>query len=236
MEAEQRALLDAVLRDPEDDTVRLAYADWLDEHRTLSKCGCIEIYNSRRLRGSAYPGCVTCDGTGISPKNELHAKLIRLQIDLARQKRKKREQLEEQDAVIDRLAYWLLNDPQTLPVTMLLGISTGPHRRVWIHRGFVRRWTLPMDVWIRWHAALLVMHPIQEVVISRFNNTAEQNNTAVWLENMPAILKAKCPLGGSIYKFCTESYWPEIKFSVTREARNEVWPQLPLVEPIPKNA
>ena len=32
MPPEERALLSAIIADPDDDTARLVYADWLDEH------------------------------------------------------------------------------------------------------------------------------------------------------------------------------------------------------------
>lgn len=235
MEKEQRALLDDIIANPDDDNVRLVYADWLDDHHDLSKCGCTTIYSSQRFHGSPVPGCSTCDGTGVSPKNRLHAELIRVQIELAKQTAKSADLILQQDAVLDRAAYWILNDPCVFPVRILLGPIGGPYRRAWFHRGFVRRWMLSMDAWIAHHRDILSRHPIREIVISSFGNTSSQSGSHIWLERMPPINKAPYTLGKCVYTLCAGVYWPAIKFSVTQEADNEVVrSDMPLVEPIPE--
>jgi uncharacterized protein (TIGR02996 family) len=50
---EERLLLWAVVRDPEDDTVRLAYADWLDEHTRPARAEFIRL----QIEQSKCPSC-----------------------------------------------------------------------------------------------------------------------------------------------------------------------------------
>jgi hypothetical protein len=77
----------AILDNPADDTLRLAYADWLDETAGVGTCptcggtGCTDRYH-----GCADPGhrCPDCDGTGSSPDGRHErAEFIRVQCRLA---------------------------------------------------------------------------------------------------------------------------------------------------------
>jgi hypothetical protein len=77
----------AILDNPADDTLRLAYADWLDETAGVGTCptcggtGCTDRYH-----GCADPGhrCPDCDGTGSSPDGRHErAEFIRVQVELA---------------------------------------------------------------------------------------------------------------------------------------------------------
>lgn len=69
------ALRRAVLADPGDDTVRLAYADWLDEQSnsvTCHICGSNGGWMSQYSNPSVWRPCATCDGTGFEPDDVGH--------------------------------------------------------------------------------------------------------------------------------------------------------------------
>lgn len=52
---EQKALLSAILEDPDDDTVRLVYADWLQEHETVEVCRqCVGLGGHIVPRGATH--------------------------------------------------------------------------------------------------------------------------------------------------------------------------------------
>jgi len=88
---EQQALLRAVLEDPEDDTVRLAYADWLDENPGTMTCPACKPYADAK---NWVPGhtpnpysrpywqpCSRCKATTVVPDGRAHqAEFIRRQI------------------------------------------------------------------------------------------------------------------------------------------------------------
>jgi len=229
MESEQRALLDAILRDPDDDIVRLVYADYLDERAQPHPCGCAQ------WAPPAYTFCPQCKGTGVVPKNQLHAELIRVQIALARGPggpdrdalRKRQAELE------DKGAYWVVHDPIIYPVGLCVGVMDGPHPKIHIRRGFVRRWEMSVDQWLAHHQQILSAHPIEEIVFNRFGDYHNQTNDLVWLRGMPQLRTVPRNLGRCVYTLCTAAYWPRIKFSCTPRAHDEIHPELPLAEPVP---
>lgn len=57
---EQEALYRAVLEDPDDDTVRLVYADWLDENDQPERAEFIRV----QIALAKEPHCVNCGGKG----------------------------------------------------------------------------------------------------------------------------------------------------------------------------
>jgi hypothetical protein len=229
MEREQRALLDAVLRDPDDDTVRLVYADCLDE-APPHPCGC----TAWTVGGYAY--CSQCGGTGITDKYRLHAELIRLQIELHRTpKHPKWDELRQrQKELNDRAAYWILHEPIIYPVDMCVGRIDGPYPKIQIHRGFVRRWEMPLDRWLAYHEKILSAHPIAEVVINDFRAAVwHQGNSTVWFDGMPPIDSKPFALGRCVMTMCVKAYWPRIKFSCTQRAYEQIYPEIPVVMPLP---
>jgi uncharacterized protein (TIGR02996 family) len=86
---EKQSLINYILTDPYDDTQRLVYADWLDEHEGAAACGHCKGLGSwvnhehdadgNRLRNVV--GCSTCGGRGHLP-NPL-AEFVRVQVELA---------------------------------------------------------------------------------------------------------------------------------------------------------
>lgn len=93
MTTEHDALVRAICEQPDEDTLRLAYADWLDDNRGEMECGrCFEfggrrvIQNPNPRRGSsAIVICPTCSGTARAPDTSAaRAEFIRAQVRLAR--------------------------------------------------------------------------------------------------------------------------------------------------------
>jgi uncharacterized protein (TIGR02996 family) len=84
---EERCFIDAVIANPDDDTVRLAYADWLDEREGDVTCPlCLGL--SRPTDGLGLPKfrCKDCGGGGTvrDTSPALRAEFIRVQVELAR--------------------------------------------------------------------------------------------------------------------------------------------------------
>jgi uncharacterized protein (TIGR02996 family) len=84
---EERCFIDAILANPDDDTPRLVYADWLDEREgdvTCPRClGLSKPYDSLALPKF---GCKECGGCGTvrDTSPALRAEFIRVQCELAR--------------------------------------------------------------------------------------------------------------------------------------------------------
>jgi uncharacterized protein (TIGR02996 family) len=85
--ADELAFLRAVLAAPDDDTVRLVYADWLEEHGGEVECGGCRgegwywSDDARSYRSDCHP----CSGTGRVPNsNAERAEFIRVQCELER--------------------------------------------------------------------------------------------------------------------------------------------------------
>jgi uncharacterized protein (TIGR02996 family) len=81
------ALMRQIVATPEDDVVRLLFADWLDENATLSRCdmcegvGTVEVERHFQYFEQA---CGNCGGTGrVDDGRKRWAELIRVQIALA---------------------------------------------------------------------------------------------------------------------------------------------------------
>jgi uncharacterized protein (TIGR02996 family) len=92
---EQEALLRAILEDPADDTVRLVYADWLDENVKTKPCprcnGGLRLVHVNRETFTKPPLqpkdlCRMCEGTSSVTDGgyKERAELIRVQVELAR--------------------------------------------------------------------------------------------------------------------------------------------------------
>ncbi len=88
---DEDALLAAILADPEDDTPRLVFADWLDENEasvTCERCdgtGCTFCGGEDRDYHSSCNECNRCDGSGfVSNGYAAKADLIRIQCELAK--------------------------------------------------------------------------------------------------------------------------------------------------------
>ncbi len=89
--SDEQALLRTIIKNPNADTPRLVYADWLDEHaeppRTCAAPGCVRgtVYKLGTAYDSTHEKCPTCHGTGtVSDTNTERAEFIRVQCELAR--------------------------------------------------------------------------------------------------------------------------------------------------------
>lgn len=72
------AFHEAISANPADDTVRLAYADWLDEHAAAVPCPFIgpKAHHSRQ--------CSQCSGSGVVYPDHDRAEFIKVQVEIAR--------------------------------------------------------------------------------------------------------------------------------------------------------
>lgn len=79
-----RALLDAIIADPDDDGPRLGYADYLDETATMICAKC----RGTKLNDIGHPNgpipCAFCQESRVSDGNAERAEFIRVQCELAR--------------------------------------------------------------------------------------------------------------------------------------------------------
>lgn len=88
---DDKALLAAILANPEEDTPRLAMADWLDEQPPTSPCPkCHGEGYDPEVEWPASNGCVRCDNDGTTPATgrvpsgfAVRAEFIRVQVELA---------------------------------------------------------------------------------------------------------------------------------------------------------
>lgn len=82
MHHEQRALLNAIIANPDDDAPRLVYADWLDENDGQTTCQRCNGNASHWIK-SEYGICPTCNGSGCVPNLFAErADFIRKQLEL----------------------------------------------------------------------------------------------------------------------------------------------------------
>ncbi len=157
----ERMLLDAIIREPEDDTVRLAYADFLDDqpdaHEVCSNCNgvpdqqrfmrCVNWWQGRRnYIPEVKTTCEKCDGRGYAlGANAKRAHAIR----------------------------WFIANPdyhQSVPITSFVPSLTeyatsGEVCGVW-HRGFGSEVRMRCADFMQHAAAIFSEHPVTRVVLT----------------------------------------------------------------------
>lgn len=79
--SDEEALMDAIRNDPNDDTVRLAYADWLDENAACNACFGTTLAGWGAWDKNHGP-CAECRGTGTNG-NAARAEFVRVQVAIA---------------------------------------------------------------------------------------------------------------------------------------------------------
>ena len=90
MDSDEAAFLAQILAAPDDDTPRLVYADWLQEHSVAETCGQCDAGRvfgrdpQSPRRSDAWHACRRCGGTGrITDGRTARAEFIRVQCELA---------------------------------------------------------------------------------------------------------------------------------------------------------
>jgi uncharacterized protein (TIGR02996 family) len=169
MTTEERALLAAILAEPDDDTVRLAYADWLDENgrgergefiRVQVEVARTENYPGERYcaaaNGLLRVGVPDCDGCG-------PCRLRGRARDLWRDA--------EANGWFDwtALGGFYLDNVES-PDTM-----TGV-----VRRGFVGAVTVTGAEWLRYGDAISAAHPVTEVTLASGASVRVTHGDAEW--------------------------------------------------------
>lgn len=186
----------AVRATPDDDTPRLAYADWLDEQPGTAECrrcggaGTVSHWYGDNI---AVPvdcvdvDCGDCSGTGRVPGTRAsRAELIRVQCELARQQQAawwdewKAGRLTSQDPAIEHggnLAALRKRERELLDrhVPSPCGL---PSSYVAWERGFVARYEGVAEPWVRTADALLAEHPVREAVLTTWPHLEWQDDPA----------------------------------------------------------
>lgn len=170
---DRAALLAAVCDRPDDDTPRLAYADWLDDHAGAVACpaGCNRgaVYTNAldSATGTAwvgYPGgaeCRTCAGRGwVSDGLAERAEFIRVQVELARCECNKinrlrccRQRLDREWDLFDRYkGLWFGGETwATLHCGAIVPTPPGgiaSEVQAVVRRGFVEEVRCPLVAWV----------------------------------------------------------------------------------------
>jgi uncharacterized protein (TIGR02996 family) len=193
------ALLAAILAHPDEDTPRLAYADWLDETAGTVACRC-KGTGRYRVVGGGFLGCPGCNGAGSIPDgNAARAEFIRVQVELAAtadppgdrfwdgqlgdgpkwHRRRKALRRREQELLRD-IGHDIVNTPRVWPVSMTLGAAEpyppglgieGPPRLV-VRRGFVEQWRMTAEDWLAHADQILAHHPLRHVTLTTWPDYA----------------------------------------------------------------
>lgn len=133
------AFLRAIRENPDDDTVRLVYADWLAEHGDEPRAEFIRVQLELATRNPAP----------MLPSN-------RAELDALRAR--ERELFER--AGPDQLEWLGAAHALAAPGSEWAGHLS------WFRRGFLHRVTCPGDDWARHGGAVLAEHPVREVVVT----------------------------------------------------------------------
>lgn len=194
---ERDALLRAILLDPADDTVRLAYADWLDEQPLPNK-PCPTWKNIRYGNGSTgyrdvpHDDCPDCNGSGTVPDagNAERAEFIRVQCEIARLCEAHRrgiataEDTARQRALFDRenelgrTVYPAVVHPI---YDWLATLGIDPFGCVYNRGGWLAELRLPLSAFTEDAArAVFAAHPVTRVVLSDTRPARLTPNGVYW--------------------------------------------------------
>jgi len=183
----QQALLDTILANPDDDTARLVYADWLDENEasvTCEMCGGSGDDGGHAWDRGMVGVCNRCDGSGfVSNGYAAKSEFIRVQCELATfddayylsfDNRKMCEKSEvpliKRSAELLHKAWAMsLIDMQMRDVTVF---------NAWVfRRGFVESVSCPWDAWRDYGDAILAAHPVRKVTLTSYPYTQESSGS-----------------------------------------------------------
>lgn len=186
--ATERELIGAILADPADDTVRLAYADWLDE-QDKPLIPCVNCSGKGYVLGFLDPmsyvfgtpsevQCGQCNGTAHHPDQTkaLRAEFIRLQIAIARGRfdsDQAKEQLVSRSHEIlkDRAGQWFGVDPNAVYTGEKPSVLRRPvgWNNIEYHfdRGFASDVTCAGATWLEFADEILAGQPIEIVRLTQ---------------------------------------------------------------------
>jgi uncharacterized protein (TIGR02996 family) len=209
--ATQRGFIEDIVADPDDDTPRLIFADWLDEHGEEERAEFIRLQceyaglepcpMSGRCRFGTDP---SRGGFGVGEGSWFcgRASCVR-GFDITQ-----------------RLCGLFSSLPSSmfagLPGNFVPGIyghgmsrPADPH--AWLRRGFVESLTLPAEIWLAHAAALLARHPVREVRLTTW--PALDWTLARWRTHLDAGGPAGSLAAGYMAVVVLHREWPRITFT-----------------------
>jgi len=164
---EQEALYRSILEDPEDDTVRLVYADYLDENGQPDRAEFIRV----QIELAKPSHCTSCGGTGFTGYASYTATCPSCRPEFLRLKGR------ESDLWNVHSGEWFgSRSPRPLPGDLGWAISDGEgtyiraivaayHSRYFVRRGFVDKVVCAMRGLVAVGKKLFSEHPITAVVL-----------------------------------------------------------------------
>jgi uncharacterized protein (TIGR02996 family) len=152
---EARAFLDAIVADPADDTVRLAYADWLEEHDFPDRAAFIRIQvELARLPECERPGVVSDDHPNGTP------------CGLCRPCQLKDRETEILNRRVDRGTQAIGAFEWLGPATALYPNGMFVEQRVAYRRGFLESLNIPWELCRDHLDAIRREHPVTRVKLT----------------------------------------------------------------------
>jgi uncharacterized protein (TIGR02996 family) len=200
---EYDAMLRAICAEPDEDTPRLAAADWLDEREKQVGCGACKGKKRRMVKVHAVGGfgaevkqkCPTCSGTGrVSNGYAARAEFIRVQVGLAREKDgdnpisnglplyKRMRELWHAGSSGGVGAKIIREGPFDAVLTdSLTPCTPGDFVTGYVSRGFVSSITLPCAAFMQHARVIFEIQPVTRVVLS--GHSVSEFNERFWIED-----------------------------------------------------
>lgn len=163
MHPEQRAFIDAIIANPEDDAPRLVYADWLDEHDDQMSCptcngDCQVKISVTYVPNNQYTRCQTCNGSGCVPNLFAErAAFIRKQLELP--------DVDNCFCGVDGI-YSDAHYKFDFRLAQITVDGSYIHKRFVYRRGFVYKIACTMNSWLDNGQEIVRDHPITRVEIT----------------------------------------------------------------------
>lgn len=201
---EQQSFLDAILAEPEDDGLRLVYADWLEENGQGERAEFIRVQIELHQEWP-WAGQSVKDGLTVAGR-EAHPQFASL-VDRERE-------------LLDTIGSWPF---RWFPGPSSIGtenVDHAPPRSGQICRGFVERITLSAEDWLRHADAITACQPIREVRLTTRLATDQI------FARIPDEMANRLIEGWAIRRLFSEyvnglltAAWPRIKFTLPEHGR-----------------
>lgn len=202
------AFIEAVIANPDDDSPRLIYADYLEEQGEYERAEFIrvQVELANTPEWIEHPVIKECpDRSGnvrkVEWKNPRCEALRRRERELFR-----RDFAKPLADILQLKTYGTHGNGG--------GHDSDPFGANWTwSRGFQETLSLPFAGWLTHSTSILRATPIRVVKLTTRPVTG-QDSTHVWLEGMPRISKDRLRLGEDIAEKLPPIYWPRIRFEL----------------------